>query len=186
MIINKTFNARQCYIKPNEHFMPMTLDGISDESSYNISDRQFYGQTYNIKVNAYIITESDYRVEETPYKLDAILPLMKLNYKNIPEVEIDEYDDNEGNVKLTIYYPEKSLHNVASFTIDTDIIIDRIELENLYNNYEIFINDVIHDNHNKISMMDGDEIKIKVCKQYKRGEAKMVLYGKINNFSKNM
>ena len=164
--------------------MPMTLDSISDESSYNINDRQFYGQTYNIKVNAYVITEDDYRVEEIPYKRGATLPVMK-TYKNKPEIEIDECDDDSGNVTLTIYYPEKTVHSIASFTIDTDIIIDEIKLENLYNNYEIFVNGEMHDRRTKLSLIDGDEIKIKANKQNKRNEAKMILFGKINIFSKN-
>ena len=185
IMINKAFSSRQCYIKPNGHFMPMTLDGISDESSYNIDDRQFYGQTYNIKVNAYVITEDDYRVEEVPYKRGATLPVMR-SYKNSPDIDIDECDDDSGNVILTIYYPEKLVHTVASFTIDTDIVIDNIELENLYNNYEIFVNGELHDRSTKLFMMDGDEIKIKASKQNKRNEAKMILSGKINIFSKNI
>ena len=86
-MINKSFNSRQCYITPNNHYMPMTLESISDESSYNIDDRQFYGQTYQIKVMGYIITEDDYRVEEVPLKRGFLTPLM-LNKKNGYEHEI--------------------------------------------------------------------------------------------------
>ena len=50
----------------------MTLDGVQDESNYQIDDRQFYGQSYNIKVMAYIITEEDYRVEQIPLKKKGI------------------------------------------------------------------------------------------------------------------
>ena len=184
-MVNKAFSSRQCYIKPNGHFMPMTLDGISDESSYKIDDRQYYAQTYNIKVNAYVITENDYRVEEVPYKRGATLPVMR-SYSNSPEIEIDECDDNSGNAVLTINYPEKLVHTVATFTIDTDVVVDKIELENLYNNYEIFVNGELYDKSTKLSMIDGDEIKIKANKQNKRAEAKMILLGKINIFSNNI
>ena len=67
-LVNGLFDARQEYIWPNNHPMPMTLDGVQDESNYQIDDRQFYGQSYNIKVMAYIITEEDYRVEQIPLK----------------------------------------------------------------------------------------------------------------------
>ena len=42
--INKLFAARQYYIRPNGHFIPMVIDDISDETTYSISDRKFYVQ----------------------------------------------------------------------------------------------------------------------------------------------
>ena len=65
-LVNKLFTARQAYLWPNNHPMPMTLETINDESSYQIDDRQFYGQTYIIKLMGYIITNEDYKAEEIP------------------------------------------------------------------------------------------------------------------------
>ena len=67
-LINKAFAARQAYICPNGHYIPMTLESINDSSQYNIDDRQFYAQTFQIKAMAYIITADDYRTEEMPIK----------------------------------------------------------------------------------------------------------------------
>ena len=184
-LINKSFNSRQCYLKPNGHFMPMTLEGISDESTYSIDDRQFYGQTYTIKVMGYIITEDDYRVEEVPYKRGATFPVMTFK-RNAPEVEIDECDGNDGLVVLSVYYPEKGVNTVASFTIDTDVTINKIEVENLFNNYEIMVNGEPRSKTGKILLLDGDKVKIRANKQNKREEAKMILTGKINIFSDNV
>ena len=50
VIVNDAFKSRQAYIRPNGHYMPMILENISDKSSYQISDRQFYSQTFQIKV----------------------------------------------------------------------------------------------------------------------------------------
>ena len=65
MVVNK-FKARQCYIEVNGHHMPMLLEGVSDESEYSITDRQFYNQSFSITLQSYIIREEDMRVEETP------------------------------------------------------------------------------------------------------------------------
>ena len=88
-LINKQFAARQCYIQPNGHYIPMILENISDESQYNISDRQFYSQTYQIKVMGYIITEDDYRISEAPLKVGVNLGLPRLTKKKA-EVEMAE------------------------------------------------------------------------------------------------
>lgn len=88
--INKFFSARQCYISPNGHFMPMILESISDESQYNIDDRQFYSQSYKIKVMGYVITEDDFRVEESPLKHGINLGLPTATKKKT-DVELNEF-----------------------------------------------------------------------------------------------
>lgn len=97
-LVNKLFSARQCYIQPNGHFMPMTLENIADESQYNINDRQFYSQTYQIKVMAYIITENDFRVDEAPAKVGFNMGLPKLIRKKA-EIEMDELEYRKVEVE---------------------------------------------------------------------------------------
>ena len=183
-LITKAFSSRQCYIKPNEHFMPMTLESVSDESNYSIDDRQFYGQTFNIKVMAYIITEDDYRVEQIPYKRGVTVPTMTVK-KNMPEAYIEECEDDSGTVTLTVLYPKKCARTVASFTVDTDVTINNITVQNLFNNYEIFVNGEICDKTQDFPIFDGDNVVIKASKQLKTDEASMILNGKINIFSNN-
>ena len=68
-LINYTFSGLECYIAPNDHPMPMFLDGINDESEYTIDDRKFYSQTYIIKLMGYIIREEDMKVTHLPSRL---------------------------------------------------------------------------------------------------------------------
>ena len=132
--INQKFASRQCYIRPNEHFMPMILEDISDESEYNIDDRQFYSQTYTIKVMGYIITENDYRVDEIPLKRGGALQGLEVS-KNIktPEAEIIEYEDND-NVVINVTFPVGK--NKCVFNIDTNIVIKKVNVENIKPNYQ--------------------------------------------------
>ena len=64
--VNDLFKAINTYMLVNGHYIAMKLEGIDDESEYNIDDRQYYSQSYDIKVMAYIITEDSYTIEETP------------------------------------------------------------------------------------------------------------------------
>ena len=100
-MINRKFAARPVYIQPNGHFMPMVLDSISDKSDYNIDDRQFYSQSYDIKVMAYIITEDDYRIEEKALKiLEEEEPENKMSYQDYANsLEKDEENFKEGKGK---------------------------------------------------------------------------------------
>jgi len=173
-MINKSFNSRQCYITPNNHYMPMTLESISDESSYNIDDRQFYGQTYQIKVMGYIITEDDYRVEEVPLKRGFLTPLM-LNKKNYPEVVVEEYD-NTGREKMIILFPSKTPKNSVTFTMDSDFIVSKIVSENIFNNYKIYLNDELLPQNILFSLKDGDSVRIIVSIQDKNKDGKIELF----------
>ena len=57
--INDLFKARQMYIRPNGHYIPMIVEEVNDETSYSIDERRFFLQSIGIKVMAYIINKED-------------------------------------------------------------------------------------------------------------------------------
>lgn len=63
------FKALEKYIFPNGFAMPMTLESVSDESDYQIDDRKYYAQSYQLKLLAFIINESDYKVQKIPSRI---------------------------------------------------------------------------------------------------------------------
>ena len=63
------FKALEKYIFPNGFAMPMTLENVSDESDYQIDDRKYYAQSYQLKLLAFIINESDYKVQKVPSRI---------------------------------------------------------------------------------------------------------------------
>lgn len=61
--IQRAFSARQCYLKVNGHFMPLTLESIGDESQAdNLEQRKYYVQPYTIKLMGYLLNEEDFEV----------------------------------------------------------------------------------------------------------------------------
>lgn len=172
-LINKKFRARQCYIRPNGHFMPMILESISDESSYQIDDRQYYAQTFNIKVMAYIITEDDYRVEEIPLKRGINIADMPSKV-NIPQAEIEECE-NGTDIKLNVFFPLKCNKSIIHFTNDTDFDVINIVTDNILKNYKLYVNgDIVREN---VTLHDGDEIKVMCNKIDKNQEASFIING---------
>ena len=63
------FKALERYIFPNGFAMPMTLEDVGDESDYQIDDRKYYAQTYKLKLLAFVINESDYKVQKMPSRV---------------------------------------------------------------------------------------------------------------------
>lgn len=153
--IHKVFNAKQSYISPNGHFMSVTLENISDESEYNIEDRQFFSQTFTAKVKGYILKEDDFRVEENPYA--AIMCFEGDGAKRRkPTIELSEYDpcfveeENyyrkpiEIDIDLSFCFPCKGK---TKFTIDEDFILTELSLKEPNNivkdEIKLYVNDIL-------------------------------------------
>lgn len=169
--VNEKFKAIDCYIRPNGHFMPMKLNDISDESEYNIDDRQFYSQSYNITIMAYIITEDDFVVEERPrlkvYMSDSVA-------KRASYAEIE--DDNECIIVNSYYYRPVTLKmvfnvcdNSLTFHMDSNLIIQNVEIENI-RTYKMRINGQplnVDDFKDGLKLLKGDEITVFKVNRYR-------------------
>lgn len=173
LLMNEKFKSITCYIKPNGHFVPMKLNDISDESEYSIDNRQFYSQSYNITVMAYIITEDDYIIEERPeikfigYEGD------NKSYADIEEFDNTKYDFISSILTISIGIGKTSY----KFNIDTDFVIDKIETNNI-RSYRTFINDNEVDLKENFKIFNNDEIKVKgVIKYNVYEESKITIIG---------
>jgi len=188
MMLNKKFKAIQCYIRPNGHFMPMKLEGISDESEYSIDDRQFFSQSFKIRVMAYIIQEDDIVTEEKP-----VLRFMcdePMDKKNGALVEIEEIDD-PCNTDTPYYYQPIALRMVfhecekeVKFKLKTDFdfVVTNYECSREVkeaNPFRIKVNDEqITDILEGYKILRGSEIYIyDVNKYIQRSEATITIYG---------
>lgn len=141
LLMNNHFSAIDCYIRPKGHFMPMTLEDISDESEYNIDDRRFYSQSYLINVKAYIMPKDSFRVVEQPMiKLECFDGDALIKPKTTVEeldCETDEksYEYSMINIK-TVIPQEKTKHK---FRMDCDSEITSFELKNV-RYFELYVN----------------------------------------------
>lgn len=150
-MVNRIFNAKQSYISPNGHYMPIILESINDESEYNIEDRQFFSQSFSAKVKGYILTEDDFKIEENP--VASIICFEGDNKKNKSTVELSEYDGcyvEEGkyynkpidiDIDFSFIYP---CNGKAKFVIDEDFVLTNIKFKDnniLTNEISLIVND---------------------------------------------
>lgn len=160
--INKLFQARQCYIRPNEHFMPMVIDSVNDETSYAIDDRKFFTQSFVIKVMAYIINKDDFKIEKKPKRI--MLFMEGDTFRPKPLVNIEEYDDIYANKALDLTIDFEEYHDKVEFEIDTDMVIEKIDKENI-RKIRLWVNNTPYFIDKGFMVKNGDKILIKI-KQY--------------------
>lgn len=156
--INDLFKARQCYIRPNGHFLPVTLEEINDNTEYTISERKFYNQTVTVKVMAYIISEDDFKIEKKPKRIKLFMQGDVRRPK--PEINIDEFfNDKIGHTEIELTIDFQSFYTKTNFDIDTDFIVERTELYNI-RNYRLSVNDTPYYTDKGFTLKNGDNIKI--------------------------
>lgn len=156
--INDLFKARQCYIRPNGHFLPVTLEDINDNTEYTISERKFYNQTVTVKVMAYIISEDDFKIEKKPKRIKLFMQGDVRRPK--PEINIDEFfNDKIGHTEIELTIDFQAFHTKTNFDIDTDFIVERTELYNI-RNYRLSVNDTPYYTDKGFTLKNDDNIKI--------------------------
>ena len=158
-LINRLFKARQCYIRPNGHYLPMVLEGVNDNTSYTIEDRKFFVQTVVIKVLGYIIHSDDFKVSK--YSKQPRLYFDKSErFSKKPVVEIEENDDIT-NKKINLIVSFKPYTNKVEFDIDSDVNFENVIYTNI-RNIRFFVNDNLVYINRGTKVKNGDNIKIKI------------------------
>lgn len=179
-IVNDQFKARQAYIRPNGHYMPMTLESITDKSAYEISDRQFYSQTFQIKVMGYILREGDLKVEERPLKRGLKFGSYLNRTKAYVEVEEPDpchpYDRFEYQpTRVVISFP-KCVKNVEFSELGQDFVITSVTQDNI-SDYKIYVNDELMGPDLPIGIKDGEDVRIVIHFRSPIFPAKLTLEG---------
>lgn len=197
-LIHNKFKSINCYIAPHYHYMPMILNDISDESEYSLDDRKYYSQTYNITVKAYIILEEDFKVTRLPSRIvvrllgaDDRKKIKRVEEEALIQIEEEDFnwqdecknedtiidkDDPFYNKKLvlTINYP--ICNNLAEFTIDTDMLIRQVEIDNVYD-FVFCVNGERILFEDEVRIYNGDNIHVEICRDVYEKKASIVFTG---------
>lgn len=158
--INKLFAARQHYIRPNGHYIPMVIDEISDETSYSISDRKFFVQTATIKLMAYIIEPEDFEVKKYPKRVSQMLEGDKFK-KNKNCVEIEEMDSTFKNKTLNVNITFQPYRSKVEFTFDTEMFVQKVVSENV-RSMRVMVNDDLYYTDKTFKLKDNDVVRIQI------------------------
>lgn len=179
-MVNDLFKSRQFYIRPNNHWIPLILESVNDESKYSVSDYRFYVQTVTIKAVGYIIHEDDIKVEKFPKRIH--LGLVGEKKKSKVAIDIEEGEDELSNQTINLSLNFEEWHDKAEFVIDTDMDIQEIEKTNV-RTMRIFVNDtpIYYDKGFKVK--EGDKIRIRISQFDVKDKASLVFRGINPNYT---
>ena len=166
-IIQDKFKSITSYIRVNGHYVSMNLENISDESNYNIDDKQFYSQSCNILIKSYIITEDDFIVKEVPsFKLIGFEGEdRKKSYVEIEELPCQEPQNPYYYKPLELIISLSSCDEKIKFNIDTNFTVQKIEIENC-RSFNFRINDNLIELEEGILIPENAEVKISKVRRF--------------------
>lgn len=179
-MINDIFKSRQFYIRPNNHYIPLLLENVADESKYSVSDYRFYVQTVTIKALGYIIHEEDMKLDKFPKRVN--IGLVGDNKKNKVQIDIEEDEDELENQTIKLSLKFEKWHDKTEFEIDTDMNIEKIDKKNI-RNMRIFINDTPIYWEKGFTVKTGDRFRIKINQFDIKENAELVFEGINPNYT---
>lgn len=176
MMVNELFKSKQFYIRPNGHYIPLTLEAINDDSQHSIDDRKFFSQMVTIKALAYIIHKDDYQVDMVPKR--QVIAIEGIQTKKKPKVEIEEEDVQEEytEVRLDVKVNFDAYDYKAEFIIDTDMRVDSVELENV-RQLRTHVNSIPYYTEKGFDLKNGDKIKLRIRQIDESQSSKVILHG---------
>ena len=173
--VHDIFKARQYYIRPNGHFVPLVLDDVVDETAYSIDERKFFVQSITVKAMAYIIHEKDFEVK----KFAKEVKLHEDTKRRDVCVDIEEIDGNEENktekgLELTVSFGK--WEKTAEFEMDTDMSVTEI-IRNNVASVRLSINGVPWFIEKGFKMRNGDVVRVRIWAQDQNKPASVIFRG---------
>ncbi len=169
--MNGLFASKQCYLCVNGHYMPMTLENISDSSDYTIDGRKFYIQSTDINILAYIIPRDDLKVEIVP-KRRKVTSSLKEYDKTFVSMDFDEDDENKFQLNV------KFNRNVSkiNFTLDEPMYLVLNEKKNA-NKITMRIDDDDVDVNSRIKVCPNGKVFIKIIQPVPTKSSEIIFNG---------
>lgn len=174
--VHDLFKSRQCYIRPNGHFIPMVLEEVNDETTYSIEERKFFVQSIVVKAMAYIIHEEDFDVKKYPKRVKLYDSTKQRRPKSMVDIEEKEGEDNYAFKSLDLRVMFAPGENKVEFTMDTDMVVQYGTRDNI-TDVRVSINGTPIFIEKGFSIKNGDNVKVRMWSADYRSPSVMVFSG---------
>jgi len=157
------FSSRQAYTKIKGHYIPITLDEISDESIMDVEKRRYYIQSYSFTLQGFLSDEEEYQVKPA---ISRSLILVELD-KRKKKVKKNVLPPNPDQYEFNANYPVGTTAYTQTFDYTANI---KVEGSKNIASYEIYINGLYYGDSSTqlltgyIQINTGDELTITVVK----------------------
>jgi len=186
-IVIEKFASRQAYTKIKGHYIPITLDEISDESVMDVEKRRYYIQSYAFTLQGFLSDEEEYQVKPAISRSLIMVELDNRKKKVKKKVQPNLYfnypnSSNPDQYQFNANYPVGITEYTQTFDYTANV---RVEGSQNITSYQIYINGLFYgDNSTQlltgyIQVNSGDELTITVVKTNGSLESSLTLVSTI-------
>jgi hypothetical protein len=173
-IVLQKFSSRQAYTFIKGQYVPIIMNGISDESVMDLDKRKYYVQNYEFQMLGYLIDEEEFEVKPA---INRILTIMEV--PNSPSVgnknEITPKNPNEFELDFLYVTGNTSLSELMDYTVNMNVTKTiNVSTWDVYVNNQYFGTDVFN-----ILINTNDVLRIEITKTDNSKESKIIFSNKL-------
>jgi hypothetical protein len=157
-IVMQTFTSKQAYTQIKGHFIPITLEGVGDESAKDLEKRKYYIANYTFIMKGLLIDEAEF---QTSPAISRQVTMFEVDTKTRSRrITPQPPRPNFFDLDFTFITGVTQISEVFRYTADIKIIEeDNIESYSVYIN-----NNYVGDDIPVIQITDGDTLRVEVTK----------------------
>lgn len=158
-IILQKFTSRQAYQVIKGHYIPIIMDGVSDDgSSFEIEKRKYYIQSYDFTMMGFLLDEEEFKVAPA---IERVLQLVEVPVNGKKSKKVPKTQDT-NTYNTFIDYASGSTSESKTFY--DNVNLDWISSDNV-STFDVYINTIYYgSNITHIKVNGGDVIRFDITK----------------------
>ena len=170
-IILEKFASRQSYAVIKGHYIPIVMNGITDESVFDVEKRKYYIQTYDFTMLGFLIDEDEFEVSPA---ITRVLQVVEFEKKTTRRNKKKPNEEGIGSQALFLVN-NTTLTQVFNYVVDIKIG----ETTNVYS-FDVYINDDYYGSDlDLIQINSGDVLRLEIVKNNELTESTIQFIDKI-------
>ena len=156
-IVLEKFSSRQAYASIKGHYIPIIMNGITDESVNDIEKRKYYVQSYEFTMLGFLIDEDEFEVSPA---VSRVLQVLELQTNKTKKAKHENTNPDKLTSTALFVVGNNILSELFNYTVD-------INVGNITNvsSFDVYINDDYYGTDlSKIQINTDDRLRIEVVK----------------------
>jgi hypothetical protein len=157
-IVMEKFTSKQAYRQIKGHFIPLIMEGVTDESAKDIGKRKYYIISYTFIMKGLLIDEDEFEVSPAITRQLSMFEVDTINKSR--RVQQQPPRPNNFDLDLLFVIGNTQLTEVFRYTVD----LKTTETTNV-SSYDVYINsNFVGSDLTTIQINDGDTLLVNVTK----------------------
>jgi len=163
-IVIENFASRQAYTVIKGHYIPITLDDVSDESVLDMEKRKYYIQNYNFTLQGFLLDENEFQVKPA---VSRVLTFMETTTVTKRAKKPDNIIQNTNLINKTVNFPISLTSNTQTYEYTANIYV---ESSKNVSSYDVYINGIYYGSNisnsitGKIQVNTNDDLRFDIVK----------------------